>query len=45
MNPGRRGGKPVTNRLSYGTAFDWKLKTGKNASDIQFLKQTLLQRG
>jgi hypothetical protein len=21
-NPGRRGGKPVTNRLSYGTAHD-----------------------
>jgi hypothetical protein len=22
-NPGRRGGKPATNRLSYGAAFDW----------------------
>jgi hypothetical protein len=21
-NPGRRGGKPVSNRLSYGTAYD-----------------------
>jgi hypothetical protein len=21
LNPGRRGGKPVTNRLSYGAAF------------------------
>jgi hypothetical protein len=21
LNPGRRGGKPATNRLSYGTAF------------------------
>jgi hypothetical protein len=22
-NPGRRGGKPATNRLCYGTAHDW----------------------
>jgi hypothetical protein len=22
MNPGRRGGKPANNRLSYGAAFD-----------------------
>jgi hypothetical protein len=25
--PGRRGGKPATNRLSYGTAFTWSVTT------------------
>jgi hypothetical protein len=24
-NPGRRGGKPATNRLSYGAALSWKI--------------------
>jgi hypothetical protein len=23
LNPGRRGGKPATNRLSYGAALQW----------------------
>jgi hypothetical protein len=25
LNPGRRGGKPATNRLSYGAAIDYAL--------------------
>jgi hypothetical protein len=25
LNPGRRGGKPATNRLSYGAAFSYSL--------------------
>jgi hypothetical protein len=25
LNPGRRGGKPATNRLSYGAAYDSRL--------------------
>jgi hypothetical protein len=29
LNPGRRGGKPATNRLSYGAVFTWYLVWGQ----------------
>jgi hypothetical protein len=38
-NPGRRGGKPATNRLSYGTAIIGTLSKyiRKNEMDITFI--------
>jgi hypothetical protein len=33
-NPGRRGGKPATNRLSYGAALRFHVNVGTAATDI-----------
>jgi hypothetical protein len=34
MNPGRRGGKPATNRLSYGAAFTSRKAAGSILDEV-----------
>jgi hypothetical protein len=40
LNPGRRGGKPATNRLSYGAAFNRLLVLDNGTTDIALTNTT-----
>jgi hypothetical protein len=51
-NPGRRGGKPATNRLSYGAAYEFnllplwdrKLVAQKRAFTLREYKYTIISK-
>jgi hypothetical protein len=44
LNTGRRGGKPATNRLSYGAALRWSYKLTILADEKQVLHKFAFQR-
>jgi hypothetical protein len=43
LNPGRRGGKPATNRLSYGAAFCIRVTLGPCSQAVGMEKETQRQ--
>jgi hypothetical protein len=41
LNPGRRGGKPATNRLSFGAAYKYTLRKAVNGTVSMYSKTVL----